>query len=181
MFLVNLLERKKDSENLLLQAYEQLVDENGSNLGEFLRYIYLDINDSFKTKNYQEIFGLLHRLDPILKEFGFFRCNILRNEISSTQTGVFRTNCLDCLSRTNKFLQVLFYYMLSEELFMDRIHNEHTTNTSIKDLLFGEEPTLSPLMVQFRTLWEEKADFESMIYAGSRATNGKKNKFLDDM
>lgn len=40
---------------------------------------------------------------------------------------------------------------------------------------------MTSLMLGFKILWEEKADFESMIYAGSRATNGRKNKFLDEL
>lgn len=40
---------------------------------------------------------------------------------------------------------------------------------------------MSGLMVCFKRVWEEKADFESMIYSGSRAAHSQKNKFLDDI
>lgn len=79
IMIVNLLEKKKESENLLLQAFEQLVDENAKVLNDFARYLYFDINDAFKTRNYQDIFHMICKIDPVLKDFGFFRYDFLRN------------------------------------------------------------------------------------------------------
>lgn len=78
-------------------------------------------------------------------------------------------------------MQVLFYYTLADQLFKEKILSERMVNANLKELLFAEDNMLSALLLNFRNLWQEKADFESMIYAGSRATNGKKNKFLDDL
>jgi hypothetical protein len=181
IMIVNLLEKKKESENLLLQAYEQLVDENSKTLNDFARYVYFDINEAFKNRNYQEIFHMICKIDPILKDFGFFRYDFLKNELSHLQTGVFRVSCLDCLSRTNKFMQALCLYIFSEQLYEDRIISDHNSSARIKELLFGEDAHVPALILNFRNVWEEKADFESMIYTGSRATNGKKNKFLDNL
>jgi len=77
--IVNLLEKKKESESLLLQAFEQLVDENSKVLNDFTRYLYFDINEAFKTRNYQDIFQMICKIDPILKDFGFFRYDFLKN------------------------------------------------------------------------------------------------------
>jgi hypothetical protein len=78
-------------------------------------------------------------------------------------------------------MQTLCLYIFSEQLYEDRIISEHNSSARIKELLFGEDPYIPSLILNFRNVWEEKADFESMIYSGSRATNGKKNKFLDSL
>ena len=36
-------------------------------------------------------------------------------------------------------------------------------------------------MKSFQEVWLEKADFESLIYSGSRAVTGRKDKFLDEL
>jgi hypothetical protein len=40
---------------------------------------------------------------------------------------------------------------------------------------------MKPLIRNFKNLWLAKADYESLIYAGTRAVSGLKNKFLDDL
>lgn len=36
-------------------------------------------------------------------------------------------------------------------------------------------------MLGFRYLWEEKANFESLMYTGSRATTSSSNDFLEEI
>ena len=40
---------------------------------------------------------------------------------------------------------------------------------------------MNGLMLGFKAIWEEKADFESLIYTGSRAANSRGNTFLDNI
>lgn len=112
MILINLLERKKEGENLLTAAFEQLIEENHSTLSNFCRYVYFDLNEAFKNNLVGEIFQMLTKLDPLLKEFGFFKWDCLRNDILKLQRGVIRVDCLDCLCRTNRFFQAFFFYQL---------------------------------------------------------------------
>lgn len=40
---------------------------------------------------------------------------------------------------------------------------------------------MSSVIKNFKILWLGKADYESLIYAGTRAVSGLKNKFLDEL
>lgn len=72
---------------------------------------------------------------------------------------MFRINCLDCLSRTNKLMQTLCLYIFEEQLYEDHIISEHNSNARIKELLFGEDAQIPTLILNFRNVWDEKADF----------------------
>lgn len=48
-------------------------------------------------------------------------------------------------------------------------------------MLQKSDDQLDPIVKQFKTLWLGKADYESLIYSGTRAASGLKNKFLDDL
>lgn len=37
------------------------------------------------------------------------------------------------------------------------------------------------MIKNFKECWSEKADYESLIYAGTRAASGRKDKFLDEL
>jgi hypothetical protein len=80
---------------------------------------------------------MIHNIEPFLKEFGLFRYDALRKEVHQQQTGVFRINCLDCLSRTNKFMQVLFYHTLADQLYREKILSQSVANATLKELLFA--------------------------------------------
>ena len=52
--------------------------------------------------------GWINRLKPKLVEFDYFFSHPSQNE-RREQSGVFRTNCMDCLDRTNVVLSRLTY------------------------------------------------------------------------
>ena len=46
---------------------------------------------------------LLKEYEDIIKEFSFYAYDHQNDLELSSQAGIFRTNCLDCLDRTNVF------------------------------------------------------------------------------
>lgn len=46
---------------------------------------------------------------------------------------------------------------------------------------FNEEEEFNSLVKSFRGVWAGKADYESMIYTGTRAASGRKDKLLDEI
>jgi hypothetical protein len=58
---------------------------------------------------------------------------------------------------------------------------EHSSGAQIAELFCAEEDEMSGLMLGFKTIWEEKADYESLIYSGNRANNSRRNAFLDEV
>lgn len=65
-----------------------------------IRYEAFDFHAECKKMRYDRLSILIDRLAQDQDKFGVFHLRDDGNLIS-TQTGVFRTNCIDCLDRTN--------------------------------------------------------------------------------
>ncbi|KAB1283866.1 Synaptojanin-1 [Camelus dromedarius] len=87
--------------------------------------------------------------DSCLTSPHFYRC----------QSGTVRTNCLDCLDRTNSVQAFLGLEMLAKQL---------------EDLGLAEKPQLVTRFQEvFRSMWSVNGDSISKIYAGTGALEGK--------
>jgi hypothetical protein len=90
-------------------------------------------------------------LDRKLEKFGFFLMDTDDNQIICTQKGVFRTNCMDCLDRTN-----LVQNEISRKVLMDFLEMRSHSDTS-------------DVVARHSHLWAENGDALSRIYAGTGA------------
>lgn len=81
------------------------------------------------------------------------RPNLVQSSVALQQLGVFRTNCLDCLDRTNLIQTILSQMAL--ELFLSQGH--------------GHGHALSDFWMRHSTLWADNGDSLSKIYAGTGA------------
>lgn len=119
----------------------------------------------FHKEAAQEGFSAVGKLLPLIKEstnkFGYFLYDVKEKRLLSTQAGVFRTNCLDCLDRTNLAQQAISLSIF--KLFL----NEHriTRNKTHEGLEY-----ISTL----NSLWADHGDQISQIYTG---TNALKSSF----
>ena len=81
-----------------------------------------------------------------------------RLEVRNHQTSVVRTNCMDCLDRTNVVQSMLARWILNRQL------------TDLGVLSRGETFTSDPAFeVLFRKLWADNADVVSKSYSGTGA------------
>lgn len=106
----------------------------------------------------------LEMLGPLkLKREDFF-CTIVDNSgtVRRRQRGVFRTNCLDCLDRTN-----VVQAMLSESSLLSFFEKASRHRESFESFSGGAHP----VWTHHRTLWAENGDALSRIYAGTGALN----------
>uniref|UniRef100_A0A671WIW6 phosphoinositide 5-phosphatase n=1 Tax=Sparus aurata TaxID=8175 RepID=A0A671WIW6_SPAAU len=79
--------------------------------------------------------------------------------INQTQGGTIRTNCLDCLDRTNSVQAFFALEMLPKQL---------------EEMGLTEKPQLVARFQEvFRTMWSANGDSVSKIYAGTGALDGK--------
>eukprot|EP01088_Endostelium_zonatum_P000921 TRINITY_DN11196_c0_g1_i1.p1 TRINITY_DN11196_c0_g1~~TRINITY_DN11196_c0_g1_i1.p1 ORF type:complete len:618 (-),score=141.95 TRINITY_DN11196_c0_g1_i1:75-1850(-) len=157
------------------QMVVNLINHHGSEsrLGTLYRKLVGDLN--MPTVNYsefdfhKEVGGSWEKLSAIytklgsrLDEFGFFsgKIDAKTNEIKtiSQQKGVFRTNCIDNLDRTNVMQSIFARGILALQL---RYLNIASINSE-KDL--GD--SLSSML---RNIWADNADVMSNQYAGSGA------------
>ena len=95
---VNLMATHKSGEKLITDEYEKLITYNKL---PFYKYVYFDVHHECANQKFEKVNPLIEKLSPQLTNFSFFLKNTDTQKVLSTQKGVFRTNCLDCLDRTN--------------------------------------------------------------------------------
>lgn len=130
-----------------------------------LHYIYFDYHHETKGMKMHRAYALVEKLQEALQDQGYFRAvdmpgsNDGRLEPRSYQTSVMRTNCMDCLDRTNVVQSMFARHML------DRIFEEMglmSRGSSFRD----EDPAFEHM---FRNLWADNADVVSNSYSGTGA------------
>jgi phosphatidylinositol-bisphosphatase len=141
----------RGSDQLLTEAYKDHYDKcplkKDIELVSFDYHSY--IASSMKLEKMKPL--LYKKTENFLQSHGLFHC--LRNEVLCMQSGVLRTNCMDCLDRTN--VTQMFHAM-------EMLHNQLC-------LLGIEEKAYQRFVDTFRSCWEKNGDNLSWIYAGSGA------------
>ncbi|EGT47389.1 hypothetical protein CAEBREN_31903, partial [Caenorhabditis brenneri] len=136
--IVNLLGRK-EGERVLSEAFK--TQHKNSHFAPLVEFIDFDYHAQMKISK-EAITILKKKMAPHMNKHGFFYS--MGKDIVKRQTGVIRTNCLDCLDRTNAVqLQSVFkcHMIRVEEILKD--------------------------------LWQKNGDQCSTIYAGTGALDGK--------
>ncbi|KAG6880180.1 hypothetical protein C0992_004632 [Termitomyces sp. T32_za158] len=154
---INLL-GSKENEQSLTTAYGRHLQTARGVMGDDLAITHFDFHNVVKFGGHDSVIREMRRLETIvdhLDRFGFTMCNANSDEIITEQKGVFRTNCLDCLDRTNFVQDILSRMALEQYLLL--VHREWTMS--------------STLWSYHRELWAENGDALSKIYAGTGALN----------
>lgn len=97
---------------------------------------------------------------------GYF-CRDSRGRVVSTQRGVMRTNCMDCLDRTNVVQSIIARQSLVDQLMAAGAQLQPNASTSVLAMPFEGK-----LVKCFRALWGSNADAISVLYAGTPALKG---------
>jgi len=130
-----------------------------------LHYVYFDFHNETKGLKWHRAQLLLDQLHDALDKQQYFRgidmpANLEgRLEVRNHQTSVVRTNCMDCLDRTNVVQSMLARYALNRQL------------TDLGVLSRGDTFTAADpaFEVLFRKLWADNADVVSKSYSGTGA------------
>jgi len=172
--IINLLSNRKKEEELVSNGYsEQLVRYKNLDKNS-ITYKSFDFHAECGGRRYENISKLINEIKSIIDSFGFYIWNGKEGKCLLSQTGVFRTNCLDCLDRTNVTQCALARVILSNQL----------ANLGA-DFQIAES---SRLGIAFNQLWANNGDWLSKAYAGTGAIKSsytRKGKstlagFLDD-
>ena len=188
--IINLIDKKKD-QNTIGQYYDKVVQyynttnyNNNQNDNENkVVYTWFDFHDECKNMKYENLSKLMKKksVSEALKNFNFTHITfdyskalsissnkideILHSENFITflkiQNGVFRTNCVDCLDRTNVVQSVFGRYYLHKML---------------QELKLSEGPNGEPFQKfkpvfenTFKLLWADHGDSLSLAYSGTGA------------
>jgi len=153
--LVNLIDTK-GSEKVLGDKFAATVNSFGYPDPQ-MRYIAFDFHKECSKMRWHRLSILMERISDKIDEFGYFKIDN-QNEMVRLQTGVFRTNCIDCLDRTNVVQSMIAKRVLERQLKDSKILNE------------GESPADDSLFeFIFKNMWADNADACSFQYSGTGA------------
>ncbi|KAH8917456.1 hypothetical protein BT69DRAFT_1286632 [Atractiella rhizophila] len=152
--IVNLAEQH-GKEGLIVQEYEDRVKEMGR---DDVKYFAWDFHKETRGMKYENIALLGAELKKDLQDIGSFWFS--DGDVLATQNGVFRTNCMDCLDRTNVVQSALSRWMLTLEF--ERL------GVSISD----DPSKHDELDKILNVMWADNGDAISRHYAGTSALKG---------
>ena len=109
--MVNLIDQK-GSEKSLGESFQSYVSRFANCL---ICYDAFDFHKECSKMRWDRLSMLINRLSPKQDEFGCFMVDD-KGVVSSLQQGVFRTNCIDCLDRTNVVQSMLAHRILEIQL-----------------------------------------------------------------
>ncbi|XP_038697614.1 phosphoinositide phosphatase SAC8 isoform X2 [Tripterygium wilfordii] len=125
-----------------------------------VRYISFDFHQVCGSSNFNNLQVLYDQISADFEKQGYFLVDAEGNVLEE-QRGIVRSNCVDCLDRTNVTQSFLARKSLTVQL--QRIG----VLTATEDIsLFHED------YEKFRTLWAEQGDEISLEYAGTHALKG---------
>ncbi|CBQ72962.1 related to phosphatidylinositol phosphate phosphatase [Sporisorium reilianum SRZ2] len=146
-----------------ISARDDIVADDGSERIGLTNFDFHTV--SRNTGGIDGVRSELRYLGPVQlkrKAFGYSLIDTANGQMLRRQKGIFRTNCLDCLDRTNVVEDMLSRSML--DTFFDAAANRDPSYQAFQD------PN-HPLWVSHRVLWAENGDALSKIYAGTGALN----------
>ncbi|KAL5742523.1 hypothetical protein ACOSP7_029255 [Xanthoceras sorbifolium] len=125
-----------------------------------VRYESFDFHNICGNSNFDNLQVLYDQISEEFEKQGYFLIDTEGN-ILQQQEGVIRSNCIDCLDRTN----VTQNYLAQKSLTLQLRRIGVLTSTECFSM-FSEE------YGKFRTLWAEQGDEISLEYAGTHALKG---------
>ncbi|NWI98774.1 SYNJ1 protein, partial [Crypturellus undulatus] len=152
--IVNLL-GAKEGEHMLSKAFQSHL--KASEHSTDIKMVNFDYHQMVKGGKAEKLHSVLKPQVQKFLECGFFYFD--GKEVKRSQSGTVRTNCLDCLDRTNSVQAFFGLEMLTKQL---------------EVLGLAEKPQLVTRFQEvFRSMWSVNGDSVSKIYAGTGALEGK--------
>lgn len=139
------------------EKYAQLLNESGGidGQGTKLDFDWFDFHGVCKGMRFENVSLLFDSIGPRLKSFGWTVSQ--NNHIVLAQTGVLRTNCMDCLDRTNVVQSACGRNMLEAQLDEEGVHLDLQNDSRTS---------------WFNSVWADNGDAISRQYAGTAALKG---------
>jgi hypothetical protein len=148
---VNLLDQK-GVEAELSDMYEDFCQSYMKNK-EDMALISFDFHDKCKT-SYDNVAELIRSLAPELERMGLFHRDST-GRVVSYQVGTVRTNCLDCLDRTNLVQSFVGRFFMTKMLRAFNVSWDEKENAILEKI--------------FKEAWASNGDAISLQYAGTGA------------
>ena len=151
-----LLTDKHGTEASIGEAYEKAVQRlSEADRLQGVSFDWFDFHAECRGMKFENVERLVQKLKDKIAAFG--ETVIVDGKVQKRQSGIIRTNCMDCLDRTNVAESAFGQHMLQAALekegyAIDLVHDESTT--------------------WYNTLWADNGDAISRQYAGTAALKG---------
>ena len=152
--LLNLVDQKGSEGRL-----EQTFAHHAASLGKSVRYVAFDFHKECSKMRWYRLSILVDAVAEDQQAMGYFSVTPRKSPLpTKTQEGIFRTNCIDCLDRTNVVQSLLARCSLE---------------TQLKDLHILEpgEQLIDQELFEFvfKNTWADNADAMGIQYTGTPA------------
>lgn len=155
---VNLID-KKGSQKRLGDSFSSALSEAGED-----SFVWFDFHSECKNMKYENLSKLIETLSENIENFDWTEVEIEANKsicegkIKKSQSAVLRTNCVDCLDRTNVVQSVFARCILHKQLL--------AIGRRVSDPMGSLSGVLEAC---FRNIWTNNADAISLLYSGTPA------------
>lgn len=157
---------QKSHESLITESFERQM--SSANL-PFIRYEYFDFHEVVKGKNYEKVNGLINRLAFLNEKFAFFAQNLNNGTIIMNQNGIIRTNCLDCLDRTNVVMSKIGISVFDIQLRLMNLNTVFYGMDLVALLDTANNKTQHEFITNFKKIWADNGDVLSKHYSGTNS------------
>lgn len=148
-------ENTVDYLNRVTSEEQESTDKNIQSTREPLAFEWFDFHEACRGMKFENVSLLLSRLRDKLESFGSTKW--ADGKLVAKQKGVVRTNCMDCLDRTNVCQSSFARHMLEAQL---------------RDEGFDMSAQIDQETSWFNTLWADNGDAVSKQYASTAAMKG---------
>ncbi|CCG81867.1 putative Phosphoinositide phosphatase [Taphrina deformans PYCC 5710] len=154
-YCVNLV-NQKGHELPVKKAFEDVVRQLND---REIHYVYFDFHHECKGMRWDRVQILIDQLEDGLIKQGYCHVDSTKSDsIVAKQSSVVRTNCMDCLDRTNVVQSALARWMLTRQMRALGILGPLETTAQFEKFEF-----------MFRNVWADNANTVSMSYSGTGA------------
>ncbi|QUC18548.1 uncharacterized protein UV8b_02789 [Ustilaginoidea virens] len=156
---------RREGDRLTDEKFTTLQPGSRNQQFDRLHYVYFDYHTETKGMRMDRAYALTDKLDEELSAQGYFRGVDMPGSLDgkmdarSLQSSVMRTNCMDCLDRTNVVQSIFARYTLNR-IFEDLGLMQR--GSQFRD----EDPAFEYI---FRNMWADNADVVSGAYSGTGA------------
>ena len=134
-----------------------LLNSSGGVNGHSVNFEWFDFHKICRGMNFENVSLLLDTLRPFLDSNGWTTFDLKTRKQVTSQGGIIRTNCMDCLDRTNVVQSAIARHILSQQFIA---------------FLPGHAQSKDPSSEAFNSLWADNGDAISLTYAGTAALKG---------
>ncbi|CAD8204811.1 unnamed protein product [Paramecium octaurelia] len=169
---LNLMAKKKSAEQMVTEGFEEQVKLNSDELIGNVKYEWFDFHHECKNNDFSQSNPLVRKLMEHIKNFGFYLEDLKTKKVLSVQHGIFRTNCMDCLDRTN-FIQTKIamsvFDISTKQLGVDF---QNLLKMSPIEALDEDSSKITNYFIQyFKNIWADNGDMLSIQYTGTGSTH----------